>query len=206
MTGKRNAVLKNLMDQNKRIQKFSSFVFSLILILLLSVPGRVLAQDETPQPEPTAEAPAAETLAQAPAEELPLAQEPAAEQPMLEAPVGEETTAAVDAAEQQIVVKPADTAAVAQVVEVLAAKDAMLVNDSGEQIPLASQQAAEVLSAGDPWFMANDGSGDVIGYTYLFGSCAPQVTICYEVAYPVQAAIIDVRSTGQDITIDGDYY
>ena len=90
--------------------------------------------------------------------------------------------------------------------EVLAAEEAVLVNDSGEEIPLASQEAAEVLTSGDPWFLANDGSGDVIGYTYLFGSCAPLVTICYEVAYPVQAAIDDVRSTGQDITIDGDYY
>ena len=204
------------MKQNKRIQKFLSIIFSLVLILLLAVPGQVLAQEETPQPEPTAEAPAVETPAEmpaveepaleAPAVEVPLSEEDTSEEPVLEEAVIEEPAIAENAVVQPEVDEPAVEAIVAEVVEVLAAEEAVLVNDSGEEIPLASQEAAEVLTSGDPWFLANDGSGDVIGYTSLFGTCAPLVTICIEVAYPVQAAIDDVRSTGQDITIDGDYY
>ncbi len=225
------------MKQNKKVQEFLSVIFSLVLIMLLAVPGNVLAQEEIPQPEPTAETPAegaaeetqpqaaaeetplpeptAEALAegaaeeiqpQASAEETPLVEEPAVEGLALEAPVVEEPAADENPVELPAVDEPVVEATVAQAVETLAAEDVVLVSDSGEEIPLASQEAAQVLSQGDPWFMANDGSGDVIGYTYLFGSCAPVVTVCIEVAYPVQAAIDDPRSTGQDITIDGNYY
>ena len=40
------------MKQHNRIQKSLSMIFSLALILLLAVPSQVLAQEETPQPEP----------------------------------------------------------------------------------------------------------------------------------------------------------
>ena len=110
---------------------------------------------------------------------------------MLEAPAIEEPAIAENTVEQPVGDEPAAEAVFVEVVEVLAAEEAVLVDESGEEIPLASQEAAEALTGGDPWFLANDGSGDVIGYTSLFGSCAPLVTICIEVAYPVQAAIDD---------------
>lgn len=179
------------MKQNNKLNKFVSLFFTLVLVLLLAVPNQVLAQEETPQPEPTAEAPVIETPADPPVVEVPVVEEPVVEEPVIEEPAAEQ---------------PAAEAAVAEMVEVLAAEESVLVNESGEEIPLASQEAAEALAGGDPWFLANDGSGEVIGYTSLFGVCAPLVTICYEVAHPVQAAIDDTRSTGQDITIEGDYY
>ena len=69
MARKKKVVLESMMKQNKRIQKFLSIIFSLALILLLAVPSQVLAQEETPQPEPTAEVPVLETPAETPAVE-----------------------------------------------------------------------------------------------------------------------------------------
>ena len=193
------------MKQSNRIQKILSIIFSLALILLLAVPSQVLAQEETPQPEPTVEAPVEEPAADVPADVEPAVEEPAVEVPVAEAPVTESPAAEEPAIEQPAVDEPATEAAIAEIVDVLAAEEAVLVDESGEEIPFASQEAAEVLAGGDPWFLANDGSGDVIGYTSLLGSCAPLVTICNQVAYPVQAAIDDERSDGQDITIAGYY-
>ena len=94
-----------------------------------------------------------------------------------EAPAIAEPIIAENAVEQPLVGEPTAEAAFVEVVEVLAAQEAVLVDESGDEIPLASQQAAEALTGGDPWFMANDGSGEVIGYTSLFGSCSPLVII-----------------------------
>ena len=197
------------MKQHNRIQKSLSMIFSLALILLLAVPSQVLAQEETPQPEPAAEAPAAETPAEAPVEapaaeppadapaaEAPLAEEPVNDDAVPEAPAIAEPVIAENAVEQPLVGEPTAEAAFVEVVEVLAAQEAVLVDESGDEIPLASQQAAEALTGGDPWFMANDGSGEVIGYTSLFGSCSPLVSAinCIQVSNPVQAAINDPRS------------
>ena len=46
---------------------------------------------------------------------------------------------------------------VAEVVEALAEADAVLVDEAGEAIPLATEEAAEILLAADPWFMAGRG-------------------------------------------------
>ena len=194
------------MNTNKKIKKFISLFFTLVLMVLLMVPNQVLAQEEEPQPEAPAEAPAAEPPADAPVVDEPVVEEPVLEEPAVEEPVVEDPAVEIPAVEEPLVEQAATEAEVVEVVEVLAAEEAVLVDESGAEIPLASQEAAEALASGDPWFLANDGSGEVIGYTTMGGLCAPLVTICYERDFPVQAAIDDDRSTGQDITIDGDYY
>ena len=194
------------MNTNRKIKKYISLFFSLVLMVLLMVPNQVLAQEEEPQPEAPAEAPAAEPPADAPVVEEPVVEEPVVEEPVVEEPVLDEPVVGVPVVEEAPVEQAAAEAVVVEVVEVLAAEEAVLVDESGAEIPLASQEAAEALAGGDPWFLDRNGTGEIIGYTTLTGVCAPLVTECHQVEFPVQAAIDDDRSTGQDITIEGKYY
>ena len=92
---------------------------------------------------------------------------------------------------------------VAEVVEALAEADMVLVDEDGEVVPLASEEAAEIIASADPWFDA--GGGVIVGYTTLGGVCESNVTECHPVAAPMQSAIDDVRSTGKDIFVSGYY-
>ena len=128
------------------------------------------------------------------------------EPPTEETPVVEATAEPVPEVVEPTIEVPAEPVVeVVEVVETLAEENLVLVDETGTEVPLASEEAAQAITSGDPWFVANDGSGNVIGYTSLLGTCAPTVTICYQVANPVQAAIDDPLSDNQDITIDGVY-
>jgi len=103
----------------------------------------------------------------------------------------------------EVTIQPGAELAVA--VDALTGENLVLVDETGTEVPLASNAASQALTSGDPWFLANDGSGNVIGYTTPGETCAPAVSICKYDPNPVQAAINDHLSDGQDITIDGHY-
>jgi len=215
----------------KKWKKLCTLILTVIILMALMLPTIVLADDGDHPPvedPPPAEEPIPPAEEQPPpAEEAPPAEEepPAEEQPPVEEELppeeelpAEDPSASADddiPAEEETLPEPAvetvpeETAAEAalpDVIEALSEEETVLVDETGAQVSLASEEAEQALTSGDPWFLSNDGSGDVIGYTTLTGTCAPTVTICYQVAAPVQAAIDDPLSTGQDITIDGDYY
>ncbi len=115
-------------------------------------------------------------------------------------PVDEPAASAESSGE--VVEEPAPAETLPEVLDVMVESDAVLVNAEGEEIPLASQEAVEVLSsAKDPWFMSNTDPAVIVGYTSLTGSCDTTVTECHQVANPIQAAIADDRSTGQVVKI-----
>jgi hypothetical protein len=77
------------------------------------------------------------------------------------------------------------------------------VGDEDEIVAMGSNEAAEILSGGDPYFQ--DAGGSWIGYTSLGGTCAAIVTTCNQVATPVQAAI-NAAPTGATIYVEQDTY
>jgi len=171
------------------LNRLLTLLVAFAMLVLLAVPSPVLAEGEEPPP---GETPVAEPTVEPTSEPVVEPTTEATIEPVVETPV--EGT--------EVVEPPVE---VTEVVETLAEENLVLVDESGTEVPLVSDQAEEAITSGDPWFLANDGSGEVIGYTSLAGTCAPLVTICYQVANPVQASIDDPLSDGQDITIDGYY-
>ncbi|MBI9047196.1 MAG: right-handed parallel beta-helix repeat-containing protein [Anaerolineaceae bacterium] len=80
---------------------------------------------------------------------------------------------------------------VANVVEALAEADAVLVDEDGETIPLASETAVEVLAGADPWYQ--DTSGDIHSYYGIDGCLGWEKpttgSTCTESTTPIQTAI-----------------
>ena len=219
-----------------RIQKRKKSIFSIIMavamMILMVFPTVAFAEDKTPVDEPVVveETGAAEETTDTAAdvtvveettdaasdgtdEDETTAAEETTEETVTEEPVAEETGTAEEtteeaAAEEPVVEEaPAAEEDLSGIVAALDEADVVLVDAEGEELSLASVEAEEMLSSGDPWFVANDLSGDVIGYTCNTAGCvcAPTVTDCNHVTNPVQASIDDPLSTGQDITIDGYY-
>ena len=150
----------------KGLFSFLTAVITMALLVLLVMPSPVFAEGEEPPTEPVV----TET---APTEEVPV--EPVATEP---APSDE-----LPAEE----VLPVET--VEEVVEVLAENNAILIDENGEIIPLASEEAAVVLENPDPYIVRG-------GTTYRFlavGGCAAYPgelgVTCFESATPIQDAI-----------------
>jgi hypothetical protein len=98
------------------------------------------------------------------------------------------------------------SAELAETIEAVAEAGLALVDENNEALSMASAEAAELLTNGDPWFKANDGSGVKVGYTFTGMGCAGGVTECNVVSNPIQAALNDNRSVGKVIHIEsGDY-
>ena len=89
----------------------------------------------------------------------------------------------------------------AEVVEALAEADAVLVDENNAVIPLATEEAAEMLAAADPWFTTTVGA---VTTRYCFmptGGCATAPAICNhctESTTPIQTAIDAAESHGDD--------
>lgn len=84
-------------------------------------------------------------------------------------------------------------------VAALSESDSVLVDTEGNPLSMASQETADILQNGDPWFDA--GGGVIVGYVSS-GSCPSYVTECHVVSSPIQAAIDDARSTDNTIHIE----
>jgi hypothetical protein len=152
----------------------SKRAFSLCIILamlvLLVFPTTILAEGEEPPAEeapaaeeqapPAEEPPVEEVVEEEPAEEVAVeepveeaavevpAEEPAEEAPAEEAQAVEEAVGEAPAEEEAAV----EEEAVAEAVELLAEEEIVIADDSGESVPLASTEAAEVLAVPDPMY------------------------------------------------------
>ena len=152
-----------------------SSVVLLTLLLSLVSPSSALADDPTPPPPDAAEA-----AADAPPEEAP-AQDAVTEPPLIDEAVAE---------------PPADASAeplatpIAEVVAGAAETGVVLADDEGEPLIMGTEEAAEILLSGDPWFETTGGT------TYRFlpadGDCSDPAyagDICVTAASPIQAAL-----------------
>jgi hypothetical protein len=119
------------MKTSKLLKQVVYAAFLAVFMLGLAAPSAVFADDGTPAPEapaPVEEAPAVEPAPELPAVEAP-AETPASE-PAPDAPQPEDVQAVVQALPENV--------------------NLVVFNEHGDQVPLGSQAAAEVLSGGDP--------------------------------------------------------
>jgi hypothetical protein len=159
--------------------KKSLMFLMLLLALTFSALGvtPALADDGV---TPPADAPAVEQ----PVGDAPVVDVPATEQPVVaDAPAVEEPVADAPIVEQPAADEPAAVAS-----EILEAApegtEVVVLDESGEALPLASAEAAEVLASGDPYFW--DGT-QYVGYTTT--TCPAIVKVCNVVSAPIQAAV-----------------
>ena len=119
---------------------------------------------------------------------------------------------ATDAPVNSTDVKPAEPvetkAAVEPTSDVVAALNdagAVILDQNGNSVPLVSQQAADALVKGDPYF--NDGAGHIVGYTTSSGTCIAAVTpgYCHHSVTPLQDAIT-AAPIGATISIESGFY
>ena len=166
-----------------KIGNIMKYMFIAIVILALAVPTPVLAQDEQPPEGAVTEQPT----------EV----------------VTEEPTTDPTAVETQIpTVEPTET--VAEVVEILAEEEAVLLDEFGNPLPMASEEAEEAIAAADPWFITGT---TAVAYFATQAECDGwTVPAGYEADFechvsdtPVQAAIDDERSEGATINLSGTF-
>ena len=160
------------------LKRIAGIIAILVLLLGLLPIGAVFAQDETPPAEDPAPAPQPEVeiTPEVVLEPMPTPEEKAAVKKE-ESKAAVDVTAAVGPTPEEEVL-PETVAALAQA-------GAVLVSDCGKEIPLASEEAAEVLSAADPYFTS-------AGVKYCFisaGSCAASCDVCSVTTTPMQDAV-----------------
>jgi hypothetical protein len=188
-------------------EKIVKIFFIMIIITAMAVPRAVFAQDELPtDPPPTevvTEAPVVEETA-APTE-APVVEETAAP---TEAPVIEET----DITTEVVTVVAVETAAptevpeveeeLSEVVTLLTEEELVIVDENGDALPMASQEAADVISSSDPFFW--DGT-QWVGYTSTTGTCPSFVAVCNQVANPFTTALT-VIPADSTLYVQSGYY
>lgn len=169
------------------IGNIMKYLFIALVIVALAVPSPVFAQDETPTGDTAATVEVTEETTTA----------------------TEEPTADPTAVETQIpAVEP--TESVADVVEVLATEEAVLLDENGTELALGSQEAEEAIAAADPWFITGT---TAVAYFATQAECDSwTVPAGYEADFechvsvtPVQAAIDDERSEGATINLSGTF-
>jgi len=200
----------------KKGSRFSLFI-SICLIVLLLFPASVFAEEvEPPAAEEETAVETTETVEEpsgveeatvegAASEETEEPAEEAAEETAEEETVEESTDEAEEPAAEETSAAKED---LSPIVEALDEAGAVLVDEKGEPLPLASvgaEDALETISAegSDPFFKSG---GIWIGYTHIGGTCSSKVTDpnnCYKVDNPIQAALDDSRSNGKEIRIGG---
>ncbi len=177
------------------------FALAMLAVFVLSTP--VFAQDEVPPPEVaptevlTEAAPVPEVApTEAPTEIIPT-EEPVVETlvpdvaPTVETPVEDPPEALQPPAEE-----PA-AADLAPVLEAVADAGVALADNSGEPIPMATEQAEAALSDTDPWFMVGS-----VKYSFTLADCNPDLAGDQPCLQPLQAAVNYISSTGK-IPTDG---
>jgi len=173
--------------------------------------------------EPATDAPAADVPAvDEPTADAPAVEEPSVDAPVVDAPVA--PTADAPAATDSVPAPADETASVAEVLEQLPADTTLVVLDAnGETLPLASNDAAQILAAPDPYFNITTG-GVTTTYRFFPGAtdCADRgyVANCFDnTATPIQDAIdflvtldstpddgaiyVNAGTYNENVTIDG---
>ena len=185
-----------------RIEKILKFMFVFIVVIALAVPRPVLAQDVVITPEPSSTEVVTEVATEEPTivateEPTEIATEVATEEPT-EVAAEEPTEVATEAPVEE----PTET--VADVVEIFAAEDVVLMDENGNPLAMGSTEAAEAIAVADPWFAdPADPTGmtviayqsDCTGWTVPAGYTSG---VCNVSATPVQTAI-DNAPTGATV-------
>jgi hypothetical protein len=98
------------------------------------------------------------------------------------------------------------TETVAEVVEILAETGTVLLDENGDEIPLTSGEAVEVLAGADPFFWDNVNK-IYVGYTSVGGNCPYFVNVCNQVDKPLTEALANPNlGNGGNLYIEGGYY
>ena len=176
----------------RTIARLLKYAFIITMIMAMAAPTPVLAQDV----EPTTDPAATEVVTDVPTQE---ATEAPTQEPTIDPTVVETQIPAVE-----------ETETVADVVEALAESEAVLVDENGNPLSLASSEAGEALAAADPWFISGT---TAVAYFATQDECDNwSIPVGYEEdfecnvsATPVQAAIDDVRSDGAVINLSGTF-
>lgn len=151
-------------------------LFMFVLIVLTMIVSAVgvtpaLADDETPPP------PATEEAVQPPAAEPVVVENPAA---------AEEQVAAVEPVAKQEAASEEEEVTVAEALEQLPEDtDMVVLDESGEALPLASQKAAEIVVSADPYFYDTNGTK----YSFMPIDGCEGIQNCTESDTPIQAAV-----------------
>ncbi len=194
-------------------------VFSMMLLMLFPTtvfaddapPAEEPAQEETDTGEETAEEVVTEETEEVPAEESDATDQPATDEvPADEAeatdePAAEETPEEGGATEEPVaddgsdeelpdpqvtVESEAEEEELAEIIEVLNEADLVVVDETGETVPLASQEAAETLTVDSDPFYFDSSLSAWVGYSET-GVCAARVNPanCNTTSTPVQDAV-----------------
>ena len=174
-------------------------VTTFIVASLIPAGSLVRADDGEPTPAATEVIEQATSAATEPVIEP--TTEIATEVPTEATEITETAAATVEATDEPIATATEETedTTLSDAVAALAESDSVLVDSDGNTLSMASQETADVLENGDPWFDA--GAGVIVGYVSS-GSCPSYVTECHVVSSPIQAAIDDSRSTNNTIHIE----
>ena len=173
-----------------------SLVMVFAMMFLMLFPATVLADDTPPVEEPTQQDTTNDN-------EVPTESDQPAET-ISDVPINQELP------QPQVTTEPLeDGEEAADIVAMLQTSEAILLDEEGAIIPLASADALEALEvissdSSDPYFpYTSGGSTTWIGYTHPGTPCHSIVTECHETNNPIQAALDDTRSVGATIRIDG---
>lgn len=163
-----------------RFEKIIKFMFIFIVVIALAVPRPVLAQDVFTTPEPTSTEVVTEVATDIPTEVVTEVSTEEATEVATETPIEEATET------------------VADVVEILAAEEAVLLDESGQPITLGSSEAETILAEGDPVI---ERGGTFYQYMISCASATIDATHqCVESPTPISSAIA-FANPGEIITI-----
>jgi len=156
--------------KNKLFRFVPLLVIATLMVALLT-PGLAYAQGEQPQDPPSASEGSGATEEAPPAEEPPVEETPPAEESSPEGVTTEEAPTEEPPVEEP----PATEPLVSEGVQALNEGDAVLVDASGQPVPLASELAAEALAGTDAHFSCGtddkDGTNDgTCHYSTIMGA------------------------------------
>jgi len=168
------------------------------------------AAEEPAETAPAEQAPAEDAAVEEPAE-VAAAEDPAeaapAEEPADEA-AAEQPAAEEEPAEEAVVEEPAEEeASVAEKAAALGEADVTVADESGEALPMASQEAADALAYKDPFYW--DATEGWVGYTASGTGCPVGVDCRVSTGVnPFQDAIdaVDLSEDGNIIYVAGGNY
>ncbi len=185
---------------NKNIVKVSRIIFITVFFVGLLFPtGLVVRADDAITPEAPSESTEVVVTPEAPSVNV------TSETPVVEAttvPESEATT--VPESEVPLVAEQENTA---DIIDAINDSGSVVTDNSGNKLPMASAQVAEVIAGSDPYIIRPSIHGDVT-YRFLV-SCAGYTNDatheCIETPYPVQMAV-NFAAPGETINIDAANY
>jgi hypothetical protein len=171
-----------------------SLAVLLALLAAAIMPLSALAQDEVPP------VPAAEEIPPVEDESAPVEESAAVEEP---APAEETTPAEEPAAVEESAPAEEESPTVPEILEALPeGTDLVVLDEGGDALPLATQEAAEVVAAADPYFY------DTGGVKRSFMTVCGTTPNCTETPTPIQTAVeafLSKNGTGNIFVESGTY-